>query len=199
MKTDVHRLGWAVLLVLVASASPDAQSPLANLTDADLAMGKRLYGGMCARCHGMNGMGGEGPSLARSVLRRAPDDAALMTILQEGIPGTGMPSVRTLSTAELRQLAGYVRAFGRAERGSLPGDPERGRAFYETFPECSYCHIVAGRGVSLGPELTDVGARRGPERLREALVNPGASLPPRLGPRDAAGTTDTLASWWSAP
>lgn len=176
----------------VAGATPAArgiQSPLDGLSAEDLATGKRLYDGMCARCHGMNGMGGEGPSLARPVLRHAPDDETLMALIQDGIPGTGMPQIRRLSRGELRQVAGYARSFGRTERASLPGNPERGRAIYEESTDCASCHIVAGYGGSLGPELTDVGLRRGPERLREALVSPGASLPPRLGPRDAAGTT----------
>jgi putative heme-binding domain-containing protein len=36
---------------------------------------------------------------------------------------------------------------------------------------------VEGRGVGLGPELTDVGSRRGAEFLRQALLAPGAELP----------------------
>jgi cytochrome c oxidase cbb3-type subunit III len=39
--------------------------------------------------------------------------------------------------------------------------------------KCGNCHIVSGKGGSLGPELTGVGARRGVQFLREALLHPG--------------------------
>ena len=48
----------------------------------------------------------------------------------------------------------------------------RGRAVYEG-QRCSICHIVNGAGSSLGPELTEVGARRGAQYLRKKLLNPG--------------------------
>ena len=44
------------------------------------------------------------------------------------------------------------------------------------------CHIVRGIGGSQGPELTDVGDRRGSAFLRESLVEPGATLPERPVP-----------------
>jgi putative heme-binding domain-containing protein len=36
---------------------------------------------------------------------------------------------------------------------------------------------VRGQGGSLGPDLSEVGARRSPAYLREALTDPGASAP----------------------
>jgi len=48
----------------------------------------------------------------------------------------------------------------------------RGRAVYEAS-RCSACHIVNGAGSSLGPELTEVGARRGAQYLRKKLLDPG--------------------------
>jgi putative heme-binding domain-containing protein len=56
---------------------------------------------------------------------------------------------------------------------STHGDPVRGRAVFEANG-CSSCHIVNGTGSSLGPELTEVGARRGPQYLRKKLLNPSA-------------------------
>ena len=38
----------------------------------------------CGRCHGMLGLGGEGPNLARPTLPRAPDHASVVFVF--GLP-----------------------------------------------------------------------------------------------------------------
>jgi putative heme-binding domain-containing protein len=38
--------------------------------------------------------------------------------------------------------------------------------------------VIAGRGTALGPELTAIGALRGPAYLRESIVKPEAAHPP---------------------
>lgn len=42
--------------------------------------------------------------------------------------------------------------------------------------DCATCHIVRGQGESLGPELSDIGGRRGPDYLRKALLHPGIEV-----------------------
>ena len=87
-----------------------------------------------------------------------------------------MPSAWQMSEREAKQVAGYVRSLGRTAVAKLPGDPDRGKAVYDS-KGCSSCHIIRGQGVSLGPDLSDVGARRSPAYLSEALMDPGASAP----------------------
>jgi putative heme-binding domain-containing protein len=70
-----------------------------------------------------------------------------------------------------------VRSLGTVAPEVLPGDPARGRELFEGKAGCTACHIVRGRGSGLGPDLTDVGARRGGSHLRESLLDPGASRP----------------------
>jgi mono/diheme cytochrome c family protein len=43
----------------------------------DLQKGKQLFEGLCSRCHGFDGTGGEGPNLNRPTLTRAQDDESL--------------------------------------------------------------------------------------------------------------------------
>ena len=176
---------WLICIAVSALASPalgqQAQSkdPVATLTPAELAHGKRLFEGHCSRCHGMRGTGGDGPNLARPRLRHAPDDQALFGVIQNGIPGTGMPQTWQLSDGEIWKLVGYIRTLGRTARAEVSGNPEVGKSVY-LGSGCDVCHIVGGRGGNLGPDLTDVGARRGPNHLRESLIDPGASLPEQL-------------------
>jgi len=59
--------------------------------------GKKLFDGMCARCHGIDGTGDEGPALNRATLARAASDDALRDVIRDGIPERGMPRVRRLS------------------------------------------------------------------------------------------------------
>lgn len=154
----------------------------------DLERGRSHYIASCARCHGVNGGGGEGPPLARSTLTRAPDDASLTGIILAGIPGTGMSGSWWLSPGETEQVVAYVRSLapsGPDEAELLTGDPSRGRVVFES-EGCARCHTVGGFGTARGPDLTAVGARRGASHLREAIVDPTASLPRGLTamPRD---------------
>jgi len=140
---------------------------------------KAVFDAHCARCHGIGGTGGEGPSLARPVLRHAGDDETLAAVITEGIPGTDMPDNWMLGAAEVEQLVRYVRSLSRVERTPVPGDPVRGKALFEGKGACSLCHIVAGEGGTLGPELTRLGAARGVRYLEESLIAPGVSVAER--------------------
>jgi len=103
----------AILAFVVVPA--EAQSPLDTLTEADIADGERLFRLHCARCHGIDGAGGEGSNLVRAKLKYAPDDESLIEVMGEGIPGTGMPAFWTLDEKQATRVAGYVRTLGRLE------------------------------------------------------------------------------------
>jgi putative heme-binding domain-containing protein len=75
------------------------------------------------------------------------------------------------------QIAGYVRSLGRLPPETMPGDPDIGHSLYESKGGCPACHIARGEGKGVGPELSNVGARRNLEYLRRALTNPDADYP----------------------
>jgi putative heme-binding domain-containing protein len=148
-----------------AAGASSAQKP-------DQARGKRLFEAHCARCHGIQGGGGTGANLRRPKLRRAADDDSLFDLLRNGIPGAGMPYTWAMTDNEVRDVIAYVRSLGRIPQEPLPGDPDKGQLIFRQAA-CSTCHIVAGKGGSLGPELSDIGGRRGVEFLRGAMLHPG--------------------------
>jgi cytochrome c oxidase cbb3-type subunit III len=150
--------------------------PLGAQDRATLAKGKQLFAGMCSRCHGLTGGGGEGPNLNRPVLTFASDDKELLAIIRDGIPNTGMPRVRRMTDTELDSLVLYVKSLGRVHGAVPKGDAEQGKAVYAKLG-CSSCHTIAGEGGSFGPELTNIGAFRPSDYLRQAIVDPGATLP----------------------
>lgn len=181
-------LSWALLVPLTASPTPIVGQDAQAADAPDLEAGRSHYMANCARCHGVEGGGGEGPPLARSTLPRAPSDAALVRLMAGGIDGSAMGGVWWLTRDDLQNLAGYVRSLapeGAEDVDHLPGDPSRGRAVFEESG-CDRCHTVGGFGTARGPDLTHVGRRRGVGYLREAIVDPAAALPRGLTamPRD---------------
>ncbi len=153
----------------------------------ELARGERIFTAQCSRCHGVGGTGGEGPALNRPSLRSAPDDEALVAVISGGIPGTDMGGAWVMSAEDVRQVAAYIRTLGRTEVVELPGDSARGAAMFMGDADCTACHIVSGVGTGIGPELTDVGARRGAAHLLEAIMQPGARRPSAINTMGSSG------------
>jgi putative heme-binding domain-containing protein len=94
------------------------------------------------------------------------------------------------------------RARHRAEGASASlsvrqaGDASRGRTLVESSG-CFDCHRIGDRGLRLGPDLSDIGGRRTPERLQQALVAPDEEVLPenrfvRLVTREGATVTGKL-------
>jgi putative heme-binding domain-containing protein len=165
------------LLALALQAATQAASPAPPPTAEDLAHGKKLFRVHCASCHGFEGGGGRGPSLASATFRKVTDDKSLLGVILQGIEDSDMPAAWMLSEAEARRITAYVRSLAGAPATPVAGDVARGRALYEGKGACGVCHVVAGRGEALGPELTEVGLRRSADFLSESLLKPAASLP----------------------
>jgi putative heme-binding domain-containing protein len=77
-----------------------------------------------------------------------------------------------------------------------PGDASRGRTLVESNG-CFDCHRIGDRGSRVGPDLSDIGDRRTPERLQQALVAPDDEVLPenrfvRFVTRDGTTVTGRL-------
>lgn len=161
-------------------ADPDAvvasTVPLAEAAPNEVAAGQQLFQAHCVACHGPEGVGGKGPTLAQPTLPRGSTDEALLRIITNGISGTEMPRTR-LDETQIRQVAAYVRALGRRPIEPVPGDPLRGARLYREVGGCAQCHSVNGQGGAIGPDLSEIGRQRSAAHLRRALVEPGAEVP----------------------
>lgn len=179
MRRHPSVLSFVVTAVLAVSAPVTAQTrSLSSAAPTDSAAGKRIFDAQCAWCHGTDGVGGTGSTLQGRKLRHAADDTALIGILMNGIPGTEMPSFAlSLTDRTAWQTAAYVRSLGSLPPERVPGNPERGTAIYASRG-CAACHVVSGHGGGLGPELTALGALRGPQSLRESVTKPEAARSP---------------------
>jgi len=141
----------------------------------DVAQGKNLYDTNCSTCHGVDARGEDGPNL-RGV-PAALGDAAVENIIRRGIPGTAMAGIYTISDAGAANIVAYLRTLTTSvDAGPSIGDPQKGEAVFQSSG-CSACHMIAGQGGSIGPELTRIGVMRGPASLKERLLDPAANLP----------------------
>ena len=55
-------------------------------------------------------------------------------------------------------------------------DAKAGGDLYHGAGKCSGCHKIRGSGGVLGPDLTNIGAERRLDRLRESLLEPSAEI-----------------------
>ena len=170
----------SLALILIAwsiFAHSVPRESMSTLTPTDLSRGEKIFVAHCALCHGIAATGGRGPALNHAELRTVTSDQAMFRVIQNGIEGTEMPGAWQLSNNEIKDLIEYIRSLARNDAVKLTGDPARGKTYYEGKGSCATCHIVDGRGGNLGPDLSNIGARRSASYLREALVDPGAAVP----------------------
>lgn len=163
---------WLIVLTAIFVATPQHSSA----AQGDSPGGQALFQTHCAVCHGPNGEGGRGPTLAVPRLAQARSDETLLWIIEWGLDGTGMPA-SVLNEAEMKQVAAWVRRLGQLPPQVVPGNAERGALLYRGKGGCARCHALDGHGGAYGPDLSDIGVRRGVAYLRTSLVDPGADVP----------------------
>ena len=176
-------LPMLMLSVLTCAATVSAQqSEISNphTSPEDVAAGGRLFHAHCAVCHGLDGSGprGAGADLTKGQFRRGDSDAALRETIRDGIPGTEMPAI-FFEGKQLWQIVAYVRTLSSgpgAPSGS--GDAGRGQALYARGA-CSQCHKINDDGARMGPNLSDIGARRSAKYLRTAVLRPNDTVLPQ--------------------
>lgn len=156
-------------------SAPAQKNPLDTPQDAE--QGGRVFQTYCAYCHGSHGEGGRGADLTTGVYRNGGSDAELFLTIRNGIPGTEMPPVRA-SDDDIWRMVAFVKKLGSAGlEEKAAGDPAAGKIIYNTKGGCAACHTIGKEGGSLGPDLDDIGRRRGVKYLEESLVNPEADVP----------------------
>ena len=145
-------------------------------TDADMQQGGALFQLHCSYCHGSHGEGGRGADLTAGVYHMGGKDPELFSTIRSGIPGTEMPAVR-VNDDDVWRLVGFVKKLG--SQGLLEkasGDSTAGKTIYGKSG-CVGCHKIGPDGRDLGPDLTDIGRRRGLKFLEESIVKPDAYVP----------------------
>ena len=164
----LHRIRQFILILSLAlTLSLLAGPALAqDGVDPQVQTGAQLYGQNCAVCHGANGQGRVGATLAKNWPSIRPD-LQVENIIRNGVAGSPMPAWSLdnggpLSDAEIDALVTYILSWqtgeiyiytpetqptARPAREPLPGvegDPNRGGLLYDQ--NCAVCHGANGQG-----------------------------------------------------
>lgn len=151
--------------------------------DAKMAkLGEYQFRLNCAFCHGLGARGGgRGPDLTRAK-RHGSSDAEIFHNIHDGIAGTAMPAATNggigvgMSDEEIWQVVTYIRSAEVKALAQPAGNAAHGKELFNGPAGCSTCHMIAGKGGRLGPDLTSVGASRSTEYLVESLRDPSRRL-----------------------
>ena len=136
--------------------------------------GQQLFATTCAACHGLDGMGSErAPNIVTNPQIQKLSAAEVSRIVSAGVPGTGMPAFQRLGKLSIASVVAYLRDLqGKNRSAPLPGDPQRGQALFFASAQCSNCHMAAGNGGFIGPDLSTYGQTHTAEKIRSAITNP---------------------------
>ncbi len=122
---------FAVLLTVFGLGRDDGSPGSGRAAGTDLAAGKNLFEGNCARCHGtdLRGTNTGPPFLSPVYAPNHHSDEAFLLAAQNGVQphhwGFGpMPPVSGLSEAQIQEIVAYVRSV-QVEEG-ITRDPTHG-------------------------------------------------------------------------
>ena len=174
-----------IIAALVSSAfafAADDRNPMAGDPQAAKA-GEYQFRINCALCHGLGARGGgRGPDLTRAQKKHTHSDAEMFQVISNGIAGTAMPANGTngqgvgMTDEEIGQIIAYIRSQEVKAASQAVGNAARGKELFYGDGNCSLCHMVAGKGGRLGPELTGVGGSRTREAIIDSVRNPSRRL-----------------------
>jgi cytochrome c oxidase cbb3-type subunit 3 len=178
---NLFRLAVATA-VCAASFLGAQKNPVSNnSSDTALIGGRQAFAASCASCHGLDGRGSErAPDIAARPGVQQLSDAALLRIIREGVPGTGMPAFRKLGNLRIQAIVRHLRNLqGQGATPSVRGSPEAGKALFFGKAACSDCHMVNGAGGYIASDLSNYGGTRFAQQIREVLTNPNKNLDER--------------------
>jgi len=192
--------GLTLVLIFLVAISPDLFRGYVFSEDTRTS-GRRVYETYCIGCHGQNGLGDGDASMFLNPKPRnfvngqykffyygesgpLPTDDSLKKTIRNGVAGASMPSFPLLSEQEVVDVITYVKSLregGWTEvqvqaAGSAP--PIAGTTPQEIFTNagCAGCHqLDAANAVGgVGPNLSQVGGRLAPDKIKESIMTPNA-------------------------
>ena len=114
---------------MVLTAAAETSVTLSN-NPADLHAERSCFRSIAPCAMDPKATAAAGLRLTKAKLTRAPTDAALVKVIEDGIRGTEMPGAGAMSEREMRQTAAYVRSLGKVVQKPVPGNPAHGAEIY---------------------------------------------------------------------
>jgi PQQ-dependent dehydrogenase (methanol/ethanol family) len=134
-----------------------------------------LFKRTCSLCHGSDARGTDrAPTMVNSPQLHGLSDSEIATIIQKG---KGRMPAFPLPPSDIEQLVRYIRSINTtASSAAVAGDPKAGESVFFGSGQCSSCHVVRGRGISNGPDLSNIANKMRLADMQQVLVNPSASM-----------------------
>ena len=172
-----------VAVSLCASASGFAQAGNGNGQRGN--PGAQIFDQTCAGCHGDDARGTDrGPAIATMQSVISLSDADLFKVVHDGTTA-GMPPFSQIGDPGITAVVEYLRTLqgvgpGGTARTTPPpaavnGNQANGRDLFFGKAQCSNCHMVAGEGGVLGPDMTGFAMTHQPSAIPQSIVNPGSA------------------------
>lgn len=204
-------IGLFLLLGLLLFGAGAWAASAQSSPEDQLQLGAQLFAEYCAACHGPDGQGRVGATLAKDWPSVRPD-LTVKNIIISGIPGSAMPAWSNtnggpLDAAQIEALTAYILSWqtgGAANIIIVPtptplppvtpvpnvtGDTVNGAALFQV--NCIMCHGEGGQG-KIGRTLPSSGpasAQTSPSRIPSVAGLP--TLPCQPGARPLAGHSMT--------
>jgi sulfur oxidation c-type cytochrome SoxX len=161
-----------------SSAAGAPSAPSTPSLSAGAQQGKQLFDKVgCLGCHMVNGKGGRlGPDLSNAANEGHSREWLRTQIRNPKAhdPQSSMPGFGQLSDQQISGIVDYLETLSTKGKPSGEGSQQRGRLLFETLA-CQECHMVGGKGGTVGPDLSDEGNKgRSREWLKTQIRNPRA-------------------------
>jgi len=187
---SVWTAGWLIFffLPLLSNAQQHVHSPA---HPAQRQAAKQIFATTCAACHGLDGMGSErAPNIITNPVVQKLSPKETFAVISGGVPETGMPGFERLGKPAITELVAYIKGLqGENQSAPLPGNAKSGEELFFGSAQCSNCHMAAGRGGFIAPDLSTYGQTHAAEQIKSAIVNPSArnSIRPLVTATSATG------------
>ncbi len=131
---------------------------------------------LCGGCHGEKAQGTDrGPALVDSRKLRGLSEKEIRAVIRDGTQG-GMPPF-ALEDSALAMMSAWVHSLNASAYDiQPPGNVGAGERFFFGQGKCGTCHMIAGRGGTNGPDLSDIGRQLTVRQLDRSLDDPLARV-----------------------
>lgn len=155
----------ADVIAYIRHEASQNRQPVQRSGIGNAVLGRQIFDGNCAGCHGVNGVGASGPQLNNPTFLRSASDGFLAATIVMGRQGTAMRSmihgqqgVGQIAPEQVQDVIGYMRLWDfdnrRRQARTITEMSERAiRSGKESFGRfCAGCHGPNGLGVTDGPD-----------------------------------------------
>jgi cytochrome c oxidase cbb3-type subunit III len=172
MKWQVAAFLPVLGFLMLAKAQAPPNNPVGHGPEV-VAAGRAVFNRTCTACHGVDGNEGErAPALVGDRRFFRLSERALYDTVKNGIPGTAMMAMgAAMDDNDVWRIVVFIRAMrSSASETDVAGNVEHGHEIFAGKGGCAKCHAIQGKGGTIAPDLSNVGAEMTLKHLREALT-----------------------------